>query len=212
MLYLTRSRLMRVSEDTVQQQAAYGDTVLGPVCSALLADEPRYALWRARHGREMDAVAGAGGQEQQVLALRAVAVRQVQGTALGAYLRTQLLSDEERIDTLREFYSVTDVRTSAVAEDRNYLIAASSRLCATVLLEMSGDDAGVRLIEEYERAYHHYFAAFCDTARAESRRQRYLLEPLIPELRANAERLRRRALEGEALPLRLIAFNLVSHG
>jgi hypothetical protein len=212
MLYLTRSRLMRVSEDTLRQQAAHGDAVLRPVCSALLADEPRFALWRARHGREMDSVARVRGQEQQILALRTVAVRQVQRTALGAYLRTQPLSDEERVDTLLEFYRVTDVRTSAAAEDRNYLIAASSRLCAAVLLEMSGDIAGVKLIDEYERTYHHYFAAFCESARAEGRRQRYLLEPLVPALRDDAERVRRRTLEGEALPLRLIAFKLVSHG
>lgn len=203
MIYLTRARLMLESEKTVHDRATYGDGIPQRVCSQLLSDAPRYSLWRTRHESSMNAVAKGKRRERQILELRSVSLTQIHRTALIHYLREHEISGANRDKTLREFYGVMDARRAAVLEHRNYLMAASSQLCAADLLELVGDTEGLKLVRQYEAMYGQYFGMFCERARA-TRRNTYLSSALIPEIRADAKRLRMRIMSGDLMPPRRI--------
>ena len=209
MVYLTRTRLMVESERTVKDRAKFGGGVPQRICSQLLADVPRYSLWHARHENRMNSVAVARQRERQILTLRNLSVEQIHRTALVRYLRDFRITGAARDQTLREFYRVMDTRESAVVEHRNYLIAASTQLCAGDLLELVGDYGGRDLVGLYELAYGQYFSMFCDRARARQNGAVYLLGTLLPEVHDAAERLRRRVLAGELLPARLVSMTHV---
>ena len=187
---------MLESERTVRERAFSDDEEIPKrVCSQLLADPPRYLLWRVRHENQMNLVAGARRRERQIMTLRAVAIEQVHRAALVRYLRDHRVTGVARDQTLREFYGVVDARDSAIMEHRNYLLAASTQLCTADILEMVGDKHGVELVRRYELAYTQYFAMFCDQARARQTGKVYMLEMLLPEVRDTAERLRRKIMD-----------------
>jgi hypothetical protein len=99
---------------------------------------------------------------------------------------------------LQEFFGVADSRDAALMAHRDYLLAASSQVCATELLTLVNDDHGVQLLNDYEHAYAQFFSMFCESARAKQAGESYLLEGLLPEVRVVAANLRRRILEGDS--------------
>lgn len=188
------------SERTVNDNAIHGEDLPRRVCAQLLAEPTRYSLWHARHETGMGTVAGAGRRERQILTLRGYSLVQVHRAALVRYLRDHRVIGTARVQTLRGFYGILDPQESAVAEHRNYLLAASSQLCAAEVLELVGDQDGLELLRRYELAYGQFFSMFCEYTRARQEGRPYLLTSLIPEVRATAKRLRRRILDGDALP------------
>jgi hypothetical protein len=203
-LYITQTRLMRESEQTLHDRATSGDEVSRRVCAQLLADGSRYTHWHARHETHMSGVAAARRREHQVLQLRAIAIEQLHRTALVRYLRDQRLVGAARDETLRAFYGINDTRGSTLAEHRTYLLAASTELCTRDLLDLVGDRRGLNLVRSYELAYTQYFGMYCDQARAVAAGRTYLLAALLPEVRDVAQRLRLRILAGELLPVRSV--------
>lgn len=191
---------MTESEDTVHEYAIGDRGIEQRVCDQLISSELRYSLWLSRHDRRMGTVADRKQRERQIVTLRAVAVEQIHRTALVRYLRDYQITGRERDQTLSEFYGVLDAQRAAVAEHKSYLIAASSQLCASELLEMTGDRRGLDMLGRYQTAYDHYFSMFCDRARAVRNGQPYLLDVLIPDTKASADALRGRIVSGQLLP------------
>jgi hypothetical protein len=204
-IYLTHTRLMVESEGTVRNRALSGEEVQKRLCSQLLADVPRYALWHSRHAHHMGPVAEARRREKQVLSLRAVSVEQVHQAALVRYFRDHRVVGAARDQTLREFYGVTDPREAALLEHRRYLLAASTQLCAADILELVGDQRGLDLVQRYQAAYDQYFSLFCDRARSLQSGKPYLLGNLLPEVRDVANRLRLEVLDSNLVPGRPVA-------
>jgi hypothetical protein len=202
LIYLTQTRLMQESERTVLSRALSGDEIPRRVCSQLLADPSRYALWHSRHERRMSAVSEARLRERQILSLRSVSAQQVHRAALVRYLRDHRVTGARREQTLREFYGPTDAREAATAEHRSYLLAESTQLCAAEILDLVGDYQGIDLVRSYELAYGQFFSMFCDQARDRQNGRPYLLAPLLPEVRAVAERLRLELLDAQLMPRR----------
>jgi hypothetical protein len=200
-LYITSTRLMRESENAVREHAGSGEDVWRRVCSQLIASQPRYAEWHASHEMKMWKVAGARMHGPQVLALRTVAVQQIHGTALVNYLRLGRVTGQARDTALRLFHRVSDLRDATLAEHRNYLVAASTQVCAHDLLELVGDAEGLDLIRRYELAYTQYFAMFCERAFALQTGKNYLLGALLPEVKDVADRLRLRIVGSTVRPL-----------
>ena len=205
MLYITQTRLMRESEQTVLERANSDDEIARRICSQLLDDSARYAQWHARHEIHMGGVASARRHERQVLKLRAIAIEQVHRTALVRYLRDNHVVGAERDRTLRALYGINDIRDSTLAEHRTYLLAASTQLCTSDIHDLVGDDRGQGLLRRYELAYGQYFGMFCDRARAIQHGRGYLLTAFIPEVRSVAERMRLKILDMELLPVRPIS-------
>lgn len=197
MRYITHSQLMRESEDAVVAYTTADDAATRRVCVQLLADGRRYALWHAHHDRQMDAVAAARQRNAQILKLRAIVLEQVHRTALVRYLRDNAVAGPTRAALLREFHGVIDSRDATIAEHRNYLLAASTQLCAAEILELVGDEAGVDLVRRYELLYGQYFGMFCDRSRAALDGEPYMLSGLLPEVRGAAENLRLRILDSK---------------
>ena len=197
MIYLTRGRLILESERTIEDCAREGELVPRRVCAQLLAQPPRYSRWHNGLENRMDAVADARIRRRQVPALRAFALEQTHRSALVRYLRDWHVVGDAREQTLRDFHGVIDLRDAALAEHRDYLLATTNHVCATGLLELAGDAAGVELLGEYERAYGQFFRMFCEHSRAQQGRQPYLLGSLLPEVREVAAGVRRQILDGD---------------
>jgi hypothetical protein len=201
-IYLTHARLMRESERTVHETASDARAREQRVCDQLLANQPRYSLWHMRHDLRMTPVAQMRRREQQLLELRRTSVEQIHGAALVRYLRDFSVTGADRDGTLRLFHGVVDVREAAIVEHRNYLLAASSQLCASEVLALAGDSKGVELVNHYERAYEQYLSLFCQRARARSEIERSLFDDLLPDVKGVATRLRQRIVAGHLLPTR----------
>jgi hypothetical protein len=197
-LYLSHTRLMLESEHTINDNAANGPVVPRRVCAQLLSEPLRYDRWRVRHEARMSAVASARVRQRQVLALRAIALEQIHGSALVRYLRDCHIVGEARDQTLREFFGIVDAREATLLAHRDYLLAASSQICAVELLDLADDRRGVELLTEYEQAYGQFFGMFCESARAKQGGEPYLLVSLLPEVRSVAASLRRRVFEGDS--------------
>jgi hypothetical protein len=199
------------SENTVHENAAHGEGANRSVCGQLVSDEPRYSLWVSRHDRRMFTVSVQRDRNRQLLTLRSLAVEQVHRAALVRYLRDYRITGKAREQTLREFYGVLDPTRSALAEHRNYLLSASSQLCALDILDMTADKHGADLVRRYQTTYGHFFSMFCDRARARASNRVFLLACLIPEAKTAADRLRKSILEGQLLPrksLRVVSTSL----
>lgn len=190
---------MTESENVLQECARRGDKASRRVCIQLISDESRYTLWFSGHDRRMLNVSSQRRRERQLLTLRSVAIEQVHRTALVRYLRDYSITGPARDQTLREFYGILDSVRSALSEHRNYLIAASTQICALDILETTGDCRGADLVRRYETTYGHFFSMFCDEARARSHNMPYLLSNLIPESKMAAARLREAILGGQLL-------------
>ncbi len=197
MIYLTRGRLILESERAIEDCAREGEPVSQRVCAQLLAQPPRYSRWHNGLEGRMGVVADARVRARQILALRAFALEQIHRAALVRYLHDYHVVGHAREQTLRDFHGVIDSRDAALAEHRDYVLATTNQLCAAELLELADDAGGVDLLGEYERAYGQFFRMFCESSRAQHRREPYLLGSLLPEVRAVAAAVRRRILDGE---------------
>jgi hypothetical protein len=189
---------MLESEQAINEHAHVGPAVTQRVCSQLLDDPTRYVRWHVRHEQRMGAVADARIRPRQILALRAFALEQIHGSALVRYLREHHVVGEDRDRTLHHFFGVADARDAALMAHRDYILAASSQVCATDLLGLARDDYGVELLGDYEQAYGQFFSMFCESERSRQNGEPYLLASLLPEVRVAASHLRRRILEGDS--------------
>jgi len=199
-LYITHTRLMRESESSVHEHADSGTGHSQSVCQQLISKQQRYTRWVSGHDREMLAIAGAKQRERQLTSLRALAVQQIHRAALIRHLRTNQITGRERNLLLQELFGPRDPDCSVLTEHRNYILAASSQLCASDLLGLAADRYGIQLIDRYQSDYGLYFAMYCDRARARQDGRSYLLNGLIPETRAEAARTRAMLLSGDQLP------------
>ena len=189
---------MLESEQAISEHAHAGTPAIQRVCTQLLSEPTRYVRWHVRHEQRMGAVADARLRQRQVLALRAFALEQIHGSALVRYFRDSHVVGHARDRTLHHFFGVADARDAALMAHRDYILAASSQVCATDLLDLANDDYGVELLGNYEHAYGQFFSMFCESERHKQEGTPYLLASLLPEVRSTASDLRRRILEGDS--------------
>jgi hypothetical protein len=196
--YFSQTRLMRESEQAINKHAHAGPVVIQRVCTQLLNEPTRYVRWHVRHEVRMSAVAEARLRQRQILALRAFALEQIHGSALVRYLRDYHVVGARRDSTLHHFFGVADSRDAALRAHRDYILAASSQVCAADLLDLANDNYGVQLLADYEQAYGQFFSMFCESERSKQDGEPYALGTLLPEVRTVASNLRRRILEGDS--------------
>jgi hypothetical protein len=189
---------MLESEQAITEHAHGGPLVTQRVCVQLLNEPTRYVRWHVRHEQRMGAIADARLRQRQILALRAFALEQIHGSALVRYLRDYRVVGEHRDRTLHHFFGVADSRDATIKAHRDYILAASSQVCAAELLDLADDEYGVELLNSYEQAYGQFFSMFCESERSKLEGEPYLLSSLLPEVRGTASNLRRRLLEGDS--------------
>jgi hypothetical protein len=198
LIYLSHARLMLESEQALTEHANNGPPQSRRACAQVLSEPTRYVRWHVRHEMRMSVVANVQVRQRQILALRAFALEQIHSSALVRHLREHQVVGEARDRTLREFFGPADPRDAALRAHRDYLLAASSQVCATEVLGLADDARGVDLLNEYELAYGQFFSMFCESSRARASGETYLLSNLLPEVRVVATNLRRRILEGDS--------------
>lgn len=202
MAYITQRSLMLESEQAVRAHAHSADAIPRRICTQLIQDWASYSHWHSWHETAMSAVAIRRHRDSQLLTLRRLAVEHVHRTALVNYLRDYRVVGEARDRTLRVFHGISDVRNAVLSEHRNYLVAASSQLCAFDLLGLMGDAHGAALVRSYEFAYGQYFALFCDQARAAQRGKQSVLALLLPDVKALADGMRLKIFDRRLSPAR----------
>ena len=203
MVYFTHTRLMSESEGAVRECAESGIEPAKHVCAQLRQDSRRYTTWVAMHDRHMWGVVRSGRRDHQVRELRLVASLEIHRAALVRHLRDNERTRPERERLLQEFYGSLDSSCATLAEHRAYTRAVSSQVSALELLELTDDRVGLQLLEQYQRDYGSFFSMYCDRLLAIDDGRPYLLASLLPEVRANANRLRRRILACDEPPRRL---------
>ena len=154
---------MLESEQAITDHASNGPPPSRRACSQVLNEPTRYVRWHVRHELRMSVVAGVRLRQRQILALRAFALEQIHSSALVRYLRDYQVVGQARDHTLREFFGVADPRDAALMAHRDYLLAASSQVCATEVLALADDTHGVELLNDYEQAYGQFFSMFCES-------------------------------------------------
>jgi hypothetical protein len=197
-IYLSRTRLMLESEQVITDHASHGPPVTARACAQVVNEPMRYVRWHVRHEQRMGAVADARLRQRQILALRAFGLEQIHASALVRYLRDYGIVGRAREQTLRDFFGVVDSQEAALMAHRDYLLAASSQVCAAELLGLVNDAHGGELLNDYEQAYGQFFGMFCESSRAKQAGEAYLLSSLLPEVRVAATNLRRRILQGDS--------------
>lgn len=193
---------MRESESSIYEHAEHGTGDSHTACQQLVSKRPRYSLWVSRHEREMKAIAKAKLRERQITRLRGLAVGQIHRAALVRHLRANEITGKDRDLLLQEFFGPRDAECAILTEHRNYILAASSQVCAVDLLDLTGDRYGIKLVSRYQEEFGLFFAMYCDRARAQHYGRPYLLEGLIPEIRDEATRIRQMLMGGNGLPIR----------
>jgi len=201
LIYLTQNRLMRESERMVHEAASCGEPRVRSVCSQLLANQVRYFIWHSKHESRMEPIARLRRRELQLLELRRASVEFVHRAALVKYFSDYQVRGPARDRVLRGFFGPQDSRDAAILAHRSYLVAASSQLCATELLRLADDQAGIEQIQFYETVYAQYFGLFCNRLHAAPNGDRSLLDELVPEVRGVAERLRLQLLATNLRPV-----------
>jgi hypothetical protein len=188
---------MLESEQAISEYAANGSPTVRRVCTQLLGEPTRYVHWHASYEHRMETVAAMRRRHRQILALRALLLRQIHGSALVRHLREHHVIGPARVRTLRLFFGIADACNATLMAHRDYLLSATSQVCMTELLALANDVRGVQLLYDYESVYGQFFGVFCATTCARQGDAPYLLAGLLPELRLAAANLRRKILEGD---------------
>jgi hypothetical protein len=196
-IFLSQERLMLESEQAISEYAANGSPAMRRVCTQLLCEPTRYVHWHVGHEHRMETVAAMRRRHRQILALRALSLRQIHGSALVRHLREGHVIGPARVRTLRLFFGVSDASNATLRAHRDYLLSATSQVCTTELLALANDVRGVQLLHDYENVYGQFFGVFCAAACTRQGDEPYLLAGLLPEVRLAAANLRRKILEGD---------------
>jgi hypothetical protein len=200
LIYFTHTRLMHLSEDSVQFCAEAGVDPLKRVCARLRTDAPRYSTWISSHDSAMQTVANARRREPQITALRRTATTQIHRAALVRHLRDNEVDSGDREQLLREYYGPLDIGCATLAEHRSYMRAVSSQLCVGDLLDLVGDRDGIDLLARYQKEYAFYLAMHCDRSLAIAEGRPYLLASLLPEVRSSVSQLRQQIVTQAITP------------
>ncbi len=188
---------MLESEQAISAYAESGSPAVRRICTQLLCEPTRYGHWHAGYEHRMKTVAAMRRRQRQVLALRALSLGQIHGSALVRHLRDDHVIGSARARTLGLFFGVADERNATLRAHRDYLLSATSQVCTTELLALANDVRGVQLLHDYENVFGQFFGVFCAVTRARQGDKPYLLAGLLPEVRLEAANLRRKILEGD---------------
>ena len=193
---ITFVQLMTESERALWRTEAHPDYYRVPV-ARLLDDGRQYHLWEASHARQMREVAHQHAPAQQAMELRKLAIKLIHRRGLVDYLRTYQITGPHREQLFHMFYGCTDYREAVITEHRQYIMSASSGLCAEVLVDAVNDANGFKLLQRYQQLYSQYFQIYSQYSRADFNGERELadaLKPTMLEHRSYANLVRRRIL------------------
>lgn len=193
---ITFMQLMTTSEHALWCTDAHSDYYRAPI-ARLLDDGCQYQRWEASHARQMREVARYDGAVRQAMELRRIALSMIHRRGLVDYLRGWKVTGERRAQLLRMFYGCIDHREAVITEHRQFIMAASSGLCAEALVDAVNDANGFKLLERYQQLYAQYFQVFCQHSHAELAGETELaaaLKPGMLEQRSYANLVRRQIL------------------
>jgi hypothetical protein len=194
---------MEESESRIEM-AATSESAADLLVAARILDRPvEFTRWEAHHSQLMRPVSAQVHLTEQMVALRAVALRLVHRRALFAYLRERRVAEARRRKLFSVFHPCSGYTNAVLAEHANYVRCSSSHLCTQHLAEhLMHDPALDGPLALYEEWYAEYFRAFCDIELAETEMEgqaALALEALRPLLKHRVTEARGAIL---AMPLR----------
>jgi hypothetical protein len=180
---LSESRLMRESEQCLQDAARTGDERQQLVAERILGSVNLWCRWEVEHKALVRGVASFTGTDAQSIALRSAGLGLIHRKALFEYLRTNHLRDAARRRVICYFRGSLQYSDAVISEHGHYLRSAGSHLCAHHLgVAVLMDGTFQSPVARYEELYTEYFQAFCENligVDAEAAAQQRSMLPLL---------------------------------
>lgn len=153
--------LMDESEQALSDAAEGEHQRDARIATQILTDPRFHRLWESRHADLVMPVAEHGRRDAQIFKLRDIELKLLHRQALIRCLRKHEIYGKSRRKILAVFYGPRDIHDAIMTEHRQYMLAVSSRVSADHLINVMHDPVSVRLLEQYETIYSHYFELYC---------------------------------------------------
>lgn len=187
------ARLMRESENRIQELARSGTATQQRITLRLIETPGAWLAWESEHDRLMRKVA-AQGRAGQTAALKATSFALIERKALFAYLSAHQLRGDTRRRAIALFHGARAYTDAMITEHGHFLRSACSYLCSkhigTVVML---DGAFQEPMARYEQLFDEYFRSFCDVA-LDTSAEVASMQALLPYLKHQVTELRRAIL------------------
>lgn len=148
-------RMMECSEQQIFEIAQHGDSHQRQLASRILESQRSLRHWENAHSQLLRNVVDTWTTEEQVRAVRRMALAMIHRKAPFEYMRDRHLCGAARRRFFKVVYGRQDFCNSFVKEHRNYLEAGASYLC----VDRFCAESSMRALAEYEQRYAAYLSA-----------------------------------------------------
>ncbi len=161
---ITHARLMRESEQCIEDAARNGGPVEQLVAGRILESPVIWTRWENEHAGLMRTVSEHRRASNQVAALKAACFSLIHRKALFEHLRDQQIRGNARRQILQYFHRTSGYTHAAIAEHEVFLRSACSFLCSGQVGGMVIRDGVFQYpMQRYEELYAEYFKLFCES-------------------------------------------------
>ncbi|NNC77022.1 MAG: hypothetical protein HKN77_03600 [Woeseiaceae bacterium] len=188
-------RLMRESEQALEDAAKFGSERRVRIASQILTDEKLYREWEAEHARRVNPIAQQRRRNPQIIQLRLLETRLLHRSALIDYIREYAVTGPIRDRLFSVFYGPKDTQDAILTEHRHYMLAVGSHCSADHLISVMHDSVSEQLLQLYENAYARYFSLYCFASCNAGSDMGHAVHTAAVDARTRVERLRERILK-----------------
>jgi hypothetical protein len=146
-------RMMERSELRISEAAKFEGGYRKQAASRVLESPQTFRQWEGAHSQLLRPIAGELRTNNQVLAVKRMALSMIHRKAPFEYLRDKHVRGADRHRFISVMYGPHDVNQMMVREHHNYLTSACSYLCVDKFCA----PATVHFIAEYEKLYTSYW-------------------------------------------------------
>lgn len=159
---MTHARLMRESEDCMEQSLHSDDPQRRLVASRILDNPAAWHRWEIEHASLMRTVADHRRADVQIVELKNTSFHLIHLKAPFDYLREERVRGETRRRFVAHMHPSRGYTEALVSEHATFLRAAGSFMCAShVGLAVVRDGVFEDPLRRYEELYAEYFRTYC---------------------------------------------------
>jgi hypothetical protein len=141
--------LLQASESKSERKAR--------IAGQVLADNKLHSLWESQHAKLLLPVAGHRRTNHQIVDLRLASLYLIHGQSFVEHIRDREICGEERKRFFARYYGLMDYQNAVLAAHRHYMIAVSSMVSTSHLIDLMFDPVSHRLLRRYKDVYQQYF-------------------------------------------------------
>ena len=162
---ITHARLMRESEDCMEQSLHGEDPQRRLLASRILDNPAAWHRWESEHASLMRAVAEHRRADVQIVELKSASFHLIHRKAPFDYLREARVRGDARRRFVAEMHPSRSYTEALVSEHAVFLRAAASFMCAShVGVNVVRDGVFEDPMRRYEELYAEYFRTYCSAS------------------------------------------------